>query len=771
MPMRLPLLAVALAGVVVVSSFAVALDLVRLPSPGPTNDALETDQVPVPRGAIPALLAGSSRIAITLTLTGADPTGLAEFLTAVQAPASPEYHHFLDAAQFEARFSPTAAEAASVAGALASDGATHVAIAPSRLTVSGELSAARVDALFGIELVRVGGTAERPLYTSVGAPSLPGPLAGRVTGIGGLSDTNPAGLSLGLARGAPIALATSGSAPAFISGNTSGAQWFIGSDYTQVLGASELFPGSGARNATFPTHVAVATLLVSGYNESTGTDLPPWQPAAIDWYLNHTLGPAWPISNLTGVPVDYQGVTPPLPGPNDGLNDTSDDQIENSLDLEMAASVAPGAPIYNFYVAGSAVENENDLGDLADAFALELSTALSYDYGAARLGAVSASFGLPDTNDSAWNAALQMAAGMGVTVVAASGDQGNAPDSLTDRPDGQWPTWPATAAFNTSGSIAVGGVTLNVSGGTAGWYNDSGFVIGFDRNLTGIQSVVTWYDTTEGPGGIAGSEGGLSAQIPEPFWQFHSAAQPPIAAAGGVQGTSFLGRAEPDVALPANYTIIATAENSTGAVTGYLVSGTSIAAPSFAGMLAEIVAVRSGNSIGGGWSPLGFLDPTLYRIGSYFAAFPSGNTDPFLDVTKGSNYVFAAAPGWDPTTGWGVPNATLLLATLGDPTVTNYTYTGPTPGLASNPGPTIPWLDIWIIFGIGLTAAVVLILVMARPSRRVPATVPWGAQTGRPPTYAPGPNAPPYGGATFLCPYCGAVRPAEPVRCPTCGAY
>jgi len=39
--------------------------------------------------------------------------------------------------------------------------------------------------------------------------------------------------------------------------------------------------------------------------------------------------------------------------------------------------------------------------------------------------------------------------------------------------------------------------------------------------------------------------------------------------------------------------------------------------------------------------------------------------------------------------------------------------------------------------------------------------------------WGPAPPAPSYSGVpsppTFLCPYCGSERPAEPVRCPACG--
>jgi subtilase family serine protease len=65
---------------------------------------------------------------------------------------------------------------------------------------------------------------------------------------------------------------------------------------------------------------------------------------------------------------------------------------------------------------------------------------------------------------------------------------------------------------------------------------------------------------------------------------------------------------------------------------------------------------------------LGFVNPAIYQIGrssSYHKAFH--------DVTTGSNYVtvgsvpviaYSAGPGWDPVTGWGSPDAQVLIPLL-----------------------------------------------------------------------------------------------------------
>jgi subtilase family serine protease len=564
----------------------------------------------------------------------------------------------------------------------------------------------------------------------------------------------------------------------FVVNNSTASEWFLGSDYAQAYGAAELFPGAhSVANATYPTSVAIATLLASSYNGTTNTNLPPWDPAVIAAYFNGTLGPGWPNSTFTGVPVTLDNVTPPAPGSFGGRNDSTLFETENSLDLEMAGSMAPGASIYNFYIAASLIANATRLGDVADFFAWDLSAALNYSYSPAHLAVVSCSFGLTDLDNAFWDEELLRAAAMGVTVVAASGDQGNAPNQWSGRSDGQWPVWPATAATNLAGSVSVGGVSIDLAGSPNAFFNGSTLNLSYDSADGAISSVSAWYDTLGGEGQYAGTEGGISTVYSEPLWQFESAAQPAIVNATLTQGADVLGRAGPDVAMPANNTIATVYADTNGTIYFSVLEGTSVAAPVLAGLLADVVAVEN-NGSSPLWTSLGFLDPEIYQFASYFATHPNATGDPFLDVTQGANWVFSAAPGWDPTTGWGEVNGPLFLAADENSTLHHYVYTGPMPGLppiVSNPsssGP-VPWPYIFAIFGVGLVLAIVLVALAARPSRPrpPPASVPWGAQGGGP-TWGQGPPPPGgYPGATFLCPYCGAIRPAEPVRCPQCGAF
>ncbi|MGA7923673.1 MAG: S8 family serine peptidase, partial [Thermoplasmata archaeon] len=475
--------------------------------------------------------------------------------------------------------------------------------------------------------------------------------------------------------------------------------------------------------------------------------------------------------------------------------------IENSLDVEMAGSLAPGATITTFYFSSTLYYPNATVtnGDIADDFAMTLAAALNYTFANASLAAVTNSYGLPDLNDSLWDAELEHAAAIGVTVVAASGDQGNAPSSLSGRFQGQWPTWPGTAAFDDWGTVAVGGVTPVLQGTPSGTFNAQTGVLNdsFDTSVGGFSSTTAWYDA-EGSS-VSGTEGGGSPIIPEPDWQFDSGAQSAIANGSSVEGLTTLGRSEPDVSFAANTTIayISEFENSTYFT---VLEGTSIASPLFAGLVASMAA-----DLG---TSFGFIDPSLYRIGSFFDAFPSPSS-PYLYVTAGSNYVFSAGPGWNPATGWGGIDAPLFVNAFSNRTIVGYHWTGPTPGIPPPPapsvpsgagsGPTIP--PLWIVLGALGAVVIVLIIVFASVSNSS-STPPAPPRAGyytltsqnyplQAPGFAPGQGAVTEGASATTranasiyrpagawsasggrpCSYCGQPRPAGQTRCPYCGAF
>jgi subtilase family serine protease len=224
------------------------------------------------------------------------------------------------------------------------------------------------------------------------------------------------------------------------------------------------------------------------------------------------------------------------------------------------------------------------------------------------------------------NRALRYARDRHVSVFVSSGDDG--PDAGSRKTRGV--VEPASSPLATG----VGGTTLSVRpdgayGREIAWDLDHGHHIS-----TGAA--------------LSASGGGVSARYSRPGYQ---GGLPVIGEHRGV----------PDVAAMADPGIAAVAVRD-GRAHVFPGGGTSASAPLWAGIaaLADQDAHRQ----------LGFLNDGLYRIGhstQYHRAFH--------DVTHGNNTVtfpsgkvlkgYRARPGWDLVTGWGTPNAQVLVPLLG----------------------------------------------------------------------------------------------------------
>ena len=237
------------------------------------------------------------------------------------------------------------------------------------------------------------------------------------------------------------------------------------------------------------------------------------------------------------------------------------------------------------------------------------------------------------------NTALHAAVSRGMTVVAASGDMGAAAyqcdlySALTGTP----PAHPAKGVLMLASDpfvLSAGGTALTASQAGA-WISES-----------------AWGLASGGPGNAGGafqaSGGGFSQLFARPAYQ---AGVPGIGAARGV----------PDVSADASdRTGVAVVFRSGTQDTVQSHGGTSASAPMWAALiaLADQYAGRH----------LGFVNPAIYQI----ARSPSYH-QAFHDITTGNNTVqfpptaitgYQAAPGWDPVTGWGSPNAQVLIPLL-----------------------------------------------------------------------------------------------------------
>lgn len=144
------------------------------------------------------------------------------------------------------------------------------------------------------------------------------------------------------------------------------------------------------------------------------------------------------------------------------------------------------------------------------------------------------------------------------------------------------------------------------------------------------------------------SSGGFSNRWPQPSWQAQAVAGFLMTStklpAAGLYNVS--GRAFPDIAAQAtNFAVV------NNGITYPSVAGTSCSSPTAGGIIGLLNDAR----LAAGKTPLGFLNPLLYEVGSAFT-----------DITAGTNpgcgtVGFTAQAGWDPVTGFGTPNFDKLL--------------------------------------------------------------------------------------------------------------
>jgi subtilase family serine protease len=217
------------------------------------------------------------------------------------------------------------------------------------------------------------------------------------------------------------------------------------------------------------------------------------------------------------------------------------------------------------------------------------------------------------------NQILLQYAVQGQSFFTASGDSGAWQGQIWDPVDSPWVT-------------SVGGTTLSTSSPGGPYLSET---------------VWNW-----APAQKAASGGGVSTSNSLPNWQAT------VGAALG--GPSANHRNVPDVALTADHIIAFYNNGSPGAV-----AGTSAAAPLWAGVAALI---NQQSSIAGA-PALGFLNPSIYQIGSgsnYLQGFrdvQNGNNTILTNATK----VYSALPGYDLCTGWGTPKAQGLIDLLSPP--------------------------------------------------------------------------------------------------------
>jgi kumamolisin len=278
---------------------------------------------------------------------------------------------------------------------------------------------------------------------------------------------------------------------------------------------------------------------------------------------------------------------------------------EVSLDVQILAGVAPEARLAIYFT-------ENNETGLADGVTEAIHDSTH------RPSVIVITWGEPEISWSsaerraartALDAALTDAVRLGITVVAAAGDD-LATDGIADNK--AHVDYPASSPY----VLGCGGtrITLDASG-------------------TAIFDEIVWND------GLRGTGGGISDFFLVP--EFQKSAQVPPSVNDGR-----LGRGVPDVAAAASETngyriFLRGSDVTTG--------GTSAAAPLWAAFIALLNAMRG--------KSLGFINPTLYR-----------DPDLLRRIASGDNAIFGigykAGTGWSACTGLGTPKGAAMIVSL-----------------------------------------------------------------------------------------------------------
>jgi len=607
-----------------------------------------------------------------------------EFIVQLHDKKSPEFHHFLTADEWNARFSPSAEDEQAVVDWAQSQGLTITHRYPNRLLVDVEAPAGTIEKALNITLnnYQIGA---RTFFSNDRDPQLPGNLTDviwSVQGLNSLEQVRPAGRKL-----QPAARPDYVAGPAVAAGSNQHAS-----------GDSAKLP-AGRKGQSRKPNTGVTAITGGNYD-----------PTDIYSYESYNYG--WPGS--FGLYNQGHCCNP--------LGDSSGSPKETSIaiaafaDLNYSdvASFQSQYPylaynIQKIYIDGTYTCSGFDDGCLEVTMDTEWSMAMSNSFGSwvdtskvwiyegvnytnqtvvdlynqmlsdgnARVFSTSwdcAEYQSYETNGDCYAATMQARdnilmsmVGQGWTLLAASGDEG-ATATWCSAFDGVF--YPASDP----NVIAAGGTTLSLLSGPT------------------YLSEVGWTGGTF-PGSCAsndgGSTGGFSSYWGTPSYQ---------------SALGFGARAVPDISLNAS-----AFQNVYFAAGGGLigVGGTSIVAPELAGFFAQENAylLSLGNICGLGSSPcapMGNANYYLYDEGIYQTAAHN----PFYDITSGCNSnditatyglgYYCAGPGYDEVTGWGSANMLQLAWTInwfsapaiGSPGIT---FAGPTVHQWYNTDQVVSW--------------------------------------------------------------------------------
>jgi len=582
------------------------------------------------------------RMAIAFKPSAAQQADLDALLVAQQDPTSSRYHHWLAPDEYAARFGMSDADLAAVGAWLRSHGLVVHEASRSKNELYFSGTAAQVEAAFQTELHDYLVNGELHVANATD-PSVPRAYADTVLGIRRLDDFRPRPHSRHRVVSDHFTSGITGNH--FIAPNDFAAIYDLGGLYAAG------FDGTGQKLAI------VGQTALASHNATT--DIDAFRAAA-----------NLPATKLTQILVPSTGVDTVCNG----------DVGEADLDIEWSGGVAPNATVVYVYVgvnSGHTCANASfSIWDaLQYAISNDVAPVISTSYGACEAANGSAFAQMVRS----W---AKQANAQGQTITAASGDTGAADcegNNSIESTTGLAVDLPA-AIPEVSG---VGGTEFDDSGGTF-WAvgNDAG-----GGSALGYIPEIAWNDTSESVasgGGLAASGGGASTIFAKPSYQTGSGV--PADGARDVPDVAFSASPDHDGYLTCSQGNCVNGFRNTDTTLG-VVGGTSVGAPSFAGIL-TLIAQGLGATSG-----LGNVNTSLYAIA---ASAPAA----FHDITTGDNIVpcqkgspdcpahapfqlgFATTAGYDQVTGLGSVDASVLADHFATKVATTTTVA---PGSASFP--------------------------------------------------------------------------------------
>ncbi|MEO6910525.1 MAG: protease pro-enzyme activation domain-containing protein [Edaphobacter sp.] len=556
-------------------------------------------------------------LTLRFSMTAAQQAALTQLLIDQQNPSSPRYHQWLTPEQFAAQFGLSSADIAKVSSWLTGQGFTVTKVARSGTFITFKGTVGQAQRAFNTSIHNLSVNGEQH-FSNTTDLSFPPSIAGVVATVTGLNNFT----LKSRARVRTVSPANPADAnrvqPKYTSSVT-GNHYIAPGDFYTIYDVNPLLS-----NSINGTGISIA---IMGQVDISLADVAAFRAAA-------GLSANVPTIKLYG--TDPGAATSSTSTPSTG------DLSEAQLDVEWSGAVAPNASI--IYVNSTDVINVSLPGAVDD----DLAPIMSISYGLCE--AASTVSGL-----DSFNQLFQQANAQGITIVGPSGDSGatDCDYSTTTATQGLTVDFPSSSPFVTS----MGGTMFNegtTSGATAYWSGTNGSTGG--SAISYIPETV--WNETNSTNGLSAGGGGASAFFPKPAWQI------------GTGVPNDYARDVPDVSLNAasihdGYLFCVQGSctaggfrNSAGNLT--VVGGTSVAAPSFAGILALVQQKIS--------SRIGNANPVIYAL-----ANGSNYNNIFNDVTSGNNSSpceagtpdcpnggsigYNAGPGYDQATGWGSINA------------------------------------------------------------------------------------------------------------------